>query len=152
MLSSCGPPIEQFSFRGRRRIISVGRFARCSVDFHWGWNFSPQSPPRPSLSWEQDEGVFISHSFASRHISHFAESVNQLLVKFRNVSSMPAFKTLYLSNYDPRSEFEWSNTYLRLLLRLFPPSQRPNVHYYSFYGHCYKSAVSIFCLSIKDID
>ena len=91
------------------------------LDFRWGWNYKVMKGAIPSTAtWVNDSAVFIGSPFITRHVTHFAESVNQLLVKLRNPSLYPPVAAVYLPKFDSRHEYEWSSSYIKLLLSVFP--------------------------------
>ena len=64
---------------------------------------------------------------ATRHIGHFVESINHALLKLRYSSFYPPFTDLYIPSFSI-DEFEWSKSYMQLVLRLFPDNLKPAVH------------------------
>lgn len=62
---------------------------RSPIGFQFGWNFKyvPRSPPT-DVSWVE-EPVAVSQAFTPRHIYHFAESVNQLILVLYYPSQYP---------------------------------------------------------------
>lgn len=99
------------------------------LGFRWGWNIDRNSeyPPNEKLVFI-NESVYVSQPFLRRHITHFAESVNQILIKFEYPSFYPKLTTLFLPHFIKRSEYEWSKEYLQLLLSHIPESQQPVVY------------------------
>ena len=53
-----------------------------SVVFRYGWNFEYHKgePPASNVLWLNDTGSYIAIAFRPKHITHFAESVNLLLL------------------------------------------------------------------------
>lgn len=67
--------------------------------FRWGWHlkYEHSSIPQNEL-FHKEEGYMIFQPFLTRHIMHFAESVNHLLNKLRNRSDYPPVG-IYLMYY-----------------------------------------------------
>ena len=63
--------------------------------------------------------TFIGHAFITRHITHFAESVNPILELFQNNSLYPNPEVLFVPRFDLKNEFGWSIEYLQTLAKLF---------------------------------
>ena len=82
-----------------------------------------------------------------RHIGHFAECLNQLLLKFRFPSVYPPLTDLYIPEFKPQ-EYEWSKTYMKIVLHLFPKGFVPTLHLYNSIQindiTCFKSAVYLY--------
>lgn len=100
--------------------------------------------------WINDTSVFIGSPFLTRHITHFAESVNQLLIKLRYPSLYPSLGAIFLPKFDPNQDFEWSYSYVKLLLSIFPHPVRFITKDKVNEIICFKSAVflewSFYCL------
>lgn len=80
----------------------------------------------------------VFQPFLSRHITHFAECVNHLLNKLGNRTSYSPVSLalvdkqaphVYLPLLHEEREFEWTKTYVSLLLSLFPETHRPKLHF-----------------------
>ena len=76
------------------------------------------------MKWINDGNYYVSQPLVMHHIGHFAESVNQLLLKLRYPSFYPPFTTLYIPQFE-NSEYEWSKIYLEVLLNLYPDRYKP---------------------------
>ena len=117
------------------------------IVFRWGYKLRTVLQKVPSKAlWIEDGNYFVSQPFVNRHIGHFAESVNQLIVKLRNPSMYPPLTDWYLPNFK-KSEFEWSKVYLRLLAKLFPVENRPKMHLHNDIERralvCFRSVVLV---------
>lgn len=96
--------------------------------FKWSHKFKIVKGKVPtSVNWIQQGVFFVSKPLVTRHIAHFTESVNQALLKLRYPSFYPPFTDLYIPSFE-QSDFEWSKTYLKILLSLFPNDLRPALH------------------------
>ena len=88
----------------------------------------------------------MSQPFVSRHIGHFAEAVNQALLKLRYPAFYPEVTDWYFPLFKSQ-EFDWSKTYLRLLLELFPEELRPKLHFAEAFklkpSLCFRSVVGV---------
>lgn len=82
-----------------------------------------------NVSWINKGYYYIIRPHQLRHIGHFSECVNQLLLKLRFPFAYPPLTDLYLPEFKP-NEYEWSKTYLSLVLSLFPEEYKPNLHLY----------------------
>lgn len=71
---------------------------------------------------------YVCHPAYDRHIGHFSEAVNPLLLKFRFPKLFPPMTHLFIPRFKVKREYEWSTTYLKLLLSLFPKNQTPILH------------------------
>ena len=95
-------------------------------------------------NWLEDGHFYVSQPFLMRHIGHFAESVNQALLKLRYPEFYPEFTDWYLPLFTV-NEFDWSKTYLQLLLELFPKELMPKTHFADAYNlkyeTCFRSVV-----------
>ena len=62
-----------------------------SVVFRYGWNFEYHKGevPTSDVLWLNDTGSYIAIAFRPKHITHFAESVNLLLLKLLAPESFP---------------------------------------------------------------
>lgn len=76
------------------------------------------------MKWINDGNYYVSQPLVMHHIGHFAESVNQLLLKLRYPSFYPPLATLYIPQFG-NNEYEWSKIYLHALLGLFPDRYKP---------------------------
>lgn len=89
----------------------------------------------------------MSQPYLSRHIGHFAESVNQALLKLRYPEFYPEVTDWYFPRFKD-DEFAWSKTYLQLLLELFPREVRPKVHFGDAFKLkpelCFRSVVEVW--------
>ena len=96
------------------------------------------------MSWINNGYYYIIRAHQLRHIGHFSECVNQLLLKLRYPSVYPPLTDLYIPEFKP-NEYEWSKTYLKLVINLFPEEYRPNLHLYQSINispmTCFTSAV-----------
>lgn len=75
-----------------------------------------------------NESVYVSQPCLPRHITHFSESVNQILIKFEYPYFYPKLNTIFLTRFVNRTEYEWTREYIRLVLSHIPESQRPVVY------------------------
>ena len=75
----------------------------------------------------QEKGVYIFEPYLPKHITHFIENVNHLLNKLGDRSLYPYLSTVYLPWFNETSEYEWSKTYINLLVSLFPADHRPKL-------------------------
>lgn len=82
------------------------------------------------MKWNKKKGIFISQAFVTKHIYHFSESVNQLLLKLLDRSLYPTIHELYLPRFHADKEFGWSKTYLNLLRELYPDEHRFSLRFY----------------------
>ena len=126
----------------------------CQLAFRWGYKFQTVLKKIPSrVVWIDNGSYFVSQPFINRHIGHFAESVNQLVMKLRNPSMYPPLTDWYLPNFR-KSEFEWSKVYMRLLISLFPVENRPKMHWHDDIEKkslvCFRSAVFAARVSYLD--
>ena len=117
------------------------------IVFRWGYKLRTVLQKVPSRAlWIEDGNYFVSQPFVNRHIGHFAESVNQLIMKLRNPSMYPPLTDWYLPNFR-KSEFEWSKVYLRLLIDLLPVENRPKMHLHNDIKRrslvCFRSVVLV---------
>lgn len=99
------------------------------LGFRWGWNIERQStyPPKEKFIFI-NESVWVSQPCLPRHITHFSESVNQILIKFQYPYFYPKLNTIFLTHFDNHTEYEWTREYLRLVLSHIPESQQPVVY------------------------
>lgn len=102
--------------------------------------------PIPSNAiWNYDDYYYVSRPSYSNHIGHFAEAVNPLIFALRFPETYPFITDYFVTNFDPKTEYEWDNTFLSLLLSLFPLNYKPRLHFASGenkqYYVCYKHAV-----------
>lgn len=116
------------------------------IDFRWGWKYEWERSIVPKeMKWNEKEGIFISQPFVTNHIYHFSESVNQLLLKLLDRSMYPHINELYLPNFRKENEFEWSKTYLKLLIELYPEESRFSVRFHDNMNRneyeCFRSCV-----------
>lgn len=95
-------------------------------------------------SWIENGSYYVFQPYKMRHIGHFAESINHILLKLRYPSFYPPFTDLYIPKFSEK-EYEWSKTYLQLVLSLFPENLKPAVHLASSIPIsptvCFRSAV-----------
>lgn len=115
------------------------------LGFRWTHSISSSHSKVPvDAHWIEDGYYYVSYPYRARHIGHFAESVNQLLLKLRYPSLYPPITDLYLPRFSSH-EFEWSSTYLNLLFLLFPSGFTPKLHIANTIsidkGACFRSAV-----------
>lgn len=117
-----------------------------SIGFRWTHKlhmFKKQLPEK--ANWVEDGYYFVVQPCTMRHIGHFAEAINHLLIKLRYPSFYPPFTDMYIPMFV--NELEWSETYMKLLLSLFPENLKPAVHLgYSISTSpiaCFRSAVAI---------
>ena len=120
------------------------------LGFRWTHHivsFKRQIPTE--VKWIENGSYYVSYPFLVRHIGHFAESVNQVLLKLRYPSFYPPFTDFYLPRFA-RNEFEWSVTYLKLMLQLFPSNFTPTLHIAGSIplniDTCFRSAVAFLSL------
>ena len=96
------------------------------------------------MSWIYNGSYYVIRAHQLRHIGHFSEFVNHLLLKLRFPSLYPVLTDLYIPEFKP-DEYEWSKTYLKLTLALFPNDFKPKIHLYNSISidpiKCFKSAV-----------
>ena len=112
------------------------------VDFRWGWNYKVVKGSIPSTAtWVNESSVFIGSPFITHHITHFSESVNQLLIKLRYPSLYPPVAAVFLPKFDLLHEFEWSLSYVKLLMSVFPHPIRFLTKDREHDMLCFKSAV-----------
>ena len=99
-----------------------------AIAFKWSHNIKVVKGRVPDdAKWIQDGVFFVAKPYVNLHIGHFVESVNQVLLKLRYPVIYPPFTDLYLPFFE-NTEFEWSKTYLQLLLSLFPNELKPSLH------------------------
>lgn len=99
------------------------------LGFRWGWDIDRHRTfPSTDKAVFINESVYVSQPFLRRHITHFAESINQILLKFEYPSFYPKLNTLFLPGFVESSEYEWSREYLKLVLSHIPESQQPAVY------------------------
>ena len=62
-----------------------------SIVFRYGWSFEYHKGkvPEENVAWFEQKGVNIAMPFRTKHITHFAESVNLLLLKLLAPSQFP---------------------------------------------------------------
>lgn len=116
--------------------------SRCNISrlvFRYGWSFDFHKglPPTDNALWLNTTGNYIGVAFHERHITHFAESVNMLLLKLLAPAEFPQVRmsmwfhpqlhNLFLPMFRAFSEYEWSKQYLRLLIDSFPAELAPRV-------------------------
>ena len=101
--------------------------------------------PIPSNVIWKNGFYYVAHPAFDRHVGHFSEGVNPLLLKLRFPEVLPPMTDLYIPRFK-NNEFEWSKTYLKLLLSLFPKNQAPVLHLGDEIPRkkltCFRSAVS----------
>lgn len=98
------------------------------IAFKWSHNIKVIKGKVPDdVNWIENGVFFVAKPLVNRHIGHFIESVNQVLLKLRYPFVYPPFTDLYLPFFE-NTEFEWSKTYLQALLSLFPNDQKPSLH------------------------
>lgn len=105
--------------------------------------------PNNSL-WNNDDYIYVSRPSYKNHIGHFAEAVNPLIFALRFPEKYPLMTDYFVTNFDPKTEYEWDNTFLSLLLSLFPENYKPRVHFANSVCKqnyiCYKHAVTLTVL------
>lgn len=117
----------------------TARRAASRLVFRFGWHFEfhREKPPVADALWLNTTGNFIGVAFHTRHITHFAESVNLLLLKLLAPAEFPQVRVaarfhsqlhnLFLPTFRDFNEYEWSKQYLRLLVDSFPAGLAPRV-------------------------
>lgn len=96
--------------------------------FRFGWQFrfiNGFAPLNESVIVPED--VYLGQAFRDFHITHFAESINMLLLHLRDFRSFPPITHLYLPYFQKESEIEWNRTYLSLIFDSFPEEYRPKL-------------------------
>ena len=116
-----------------------------STGFRWTHNLHSVNMQLPTnVKWIESGYYFVFQPCATRHIGHFVESINHALLKLRYPSFYPPFTDLYIPSFFI-DEFEWSKSYLQLVLSLFPDSLKPAVHLGgsipTYSVACFRSAV-----------
>ena len=95
--------------------------------------------------WIENGYYYVFKPCQLRHIGHFAESLNHALLKLRYPSFYPPLTDIYIPQFT-ENDFEWSKTYLQLVLSLFPEDFKPAVHIANSIrlsrATCFRSAVS----------
>ena len=90
---------------------------------------------------------YVSHPAYKKHIGHFAEAISPLLLKLRFPKEFPPMTDFYIPRFE-NDEFEWSKTYLKLLLNLFPKNLTPALYLSKDIKInqtiCFRSAVFVF--------
>lgn len=99
--------------------------------------------PRNAL-WINNGSFFASQPLNSHHLAHFIESVNQALLKLRYPTAYPVFTDWYIPKFGDK-EFNWTMTYLHILLGLYNKKYRPGLHLFKSYPispiTCFRSIV-----------
>ena len=58
--------------------------------FRFGWHFNFHKGRIPeNVAWYDDKTVYLAMQFRTKHITHFAESINLLLLKLMAPSEFP---------------------------------------------------------------
>lgn len=120
------------------------------VAFHFCHKIKQNFSVLPSnASWINNGSYYVIRAHQLRHIGHFSECLNHLLLKLRFPSLYPVLTDLYIPEFK-QNEYEWSKTYLKLTLALFPKEFKPNIHLYNSIKidsiMCFKNAVCDFGL------
>lgn len=96
------PATSVYSFYSKRPIqfpkSSLSFPILLSLGFQFGWHFKHiQSSPPADSSWVE-ESVAVSQAFTPRHIYHFAESINQLILLLYYPSQYPPVSMFFPSH------------------------------------------------------
>ncbi len=127
------------------RIIGVILSVYLLIAFRFNHKIKQHISVLPkNASWITNGTYYVIRAHQLRHIGHFSECVNHLLLKLRFPSSYPLLTDLYIPEFKP-NEYEWSKTYLNLTLALFPNDFKPKIHLYNSINidpmKCFKYAV-----------
>ena len=127
--------------------VSKSTVRNDSTGFRWTHNLHSVNMKLPTnVKWIENGYYFVFQPCATRHIGHFVESINHALLKLRYPSFYPPFTDLYIPSFFI-DEFEWSKSYLQLVLSLFPDSLKPAVHLGgsipTYSTTCFRSAVAL---------
>lgn len=70
------------------------------IVFRYGWNFEYHKgeAPTSSVLWLNDTGSYIAVAFRPKHITHFAESINLLLLKLLAPEGFPTVAQVFSSH------------------------------------------------------
>ena len=91
--SNSGIPIQsevtQLTYGPTANNVSIRSLF--NVVFRYGWNFEYHKGEAPTSNalWLNDTGSYIAIAFRPKHITHFAESVNLLLLKLLAPEGFP---------------------------------------------------------------
>ena len=119
-----------------------------SIGFRWTHVLRSVNTKLPkNVNWIENGCYFVFQPCATHHIGHFVESINHALLKLRYPSFYPPLTDLYIPKFFS-DEFEWSKSYLQLVLSLFPDNLKPALHLGSSFSAypavCFRSAVSLW--------
>ena len=117
-----------------------------STGFRWTHHLHSVNMKLPTnVKWIENGYYYVFKPCQLRHIGHFAESLNHALLKLRYPSFYPPLTDIYIPQFT-ENDFEWSKTYLQLVLSLFPEDFKPAVHIANSIplsrATCFRSAVS----------
>lgn len=130
-------------------ITQISLVRILSSELTWGFRYTHKIAKHynaipQNASWIKDGFYYVIRPRSLHHIGHFSECLNHLLLKFRFPSIYPPLTDLYIPEFKS-GEYEWSKTYMHLVLDLFPNGYAPKLHLYDSINiselTCFKSAV-----------
>lgn len=72
-----------------KQCTSCCNISRLVFRYGWSFDFHKGPPPTANALWLNTTGNYIGVAFHGRHITHFAESINMLLLKLLAPAEFP---------------------------------------------------------------